>query len=1014
MNVKRLQLLPLIELNELYAHPRFNEQERWLYLTLQEDELTLLASFRNIKTKLFFALQLGYFRAKQQFFDFKLEDVREDVDFLINKYFKDSRINWKHFKGKLHYESLLKQQSIILGLFNYQLWSIDFKPKVLQQTVILLRLYPKISSAFRQLLVFFSKKDVVIPVYRTFQDIFTEAIAEEELRLQNCLKNLPVNIIKNLNELNRKNDGITAVNIIRSDQKSFRYSDIKTELEKVKLIKELYEFSIEFLPNLLLSNNVIQHYADIADQYAASRLRRFNQAQQHLHILCFVNSRYQQLMDNLLTSFIYHMKSLKGEAKSYAATQQLSLGARYKTELPKLARFLKWFPKRDINMSQSQIDEHAYQILPKEQFEVLANYLNGKTFDKKAALWEFYKKSIKKVALYLRPIFASVDWEYYKPDGLLFNYLQLLKNHLATGKSISKLHLTDEQKKIIPKSMYKHLKSDHDKEEIDPYLFEWFVYIKVEHELTRGRLYCNNSFAYRDIDKDLIDDNQVENASKIAVELGYPHINDYCGEKLNSALTTLQQTWSRTVSNIENNTNTGLKRRTDKEGNEAWTLLYDSKLPLDDAFFKHLPKLDIASIVMFIGNKIDLWDVFVHIKDRYVKRKQPLPLAVTACLISEACGFGTKNMAEVSDIDFNQLRATREDFLRVDTLCGANDLVCNFTHSLPLFKQWNLIEGKLLADADGQKYATLENNIQSRYSRKHFGKGRGLSVNSMIANFVAVVAHNMSLNEYEGHMLYDMVSGNNTDITVDMVTGDNHSLNKLNFLILNSINVEFVPCIRNIKSAASELCAAERIENTGLLSINKIVDVELVQSQSKQIRKVLLSLLVQEDTQHHLIRKLNSHQRYARLRAALAEYNSIFKSIHVLNLIDDMELRKALRTARNRTEAYHQMHSNIRKTYKGVFSGQRIIDNRVSAQSSRLVANCIIAYNSMILNAVYEKMIEQNAPESVIEKFVRISPIAWSHTLFTGRYNFKKSSTSINVEAMAKIIEDELKAQFWH
>ncbi|WP_420497886.1 Tn3 family transposase, partial [Xenorhabdus khoisanae] len=42
---------------------------------------------------------------------------------------------------------------------------------------------------------------------------------------------------------------------------------------------------------------------------------------------------------------------------------------------------------------------------------------------------------------------------------------------------------------------------------------------------------------------------------------------------------------------------------------------------------------------------------------------------------------------------------------------------------------------------------------------------------------------------------------------------------------------------------------------------------------------------------------------------ALFEYNAIFKSTHVLNLIDDMALRKAIRSVRNCTEAYHQLQS---------------------------------------------------------------------------------------------------------
>ncbi len=112
-------------------------------------------------------------------------------------------------------------------------------------------------------------------------------------------------------------------------------------------------------------------------------------------------------------------------------------------------------------------------------------------------------------------------------------------------------------------------------------------------------------------------------------------------------------------------------------------------------------------------------------------------------------------------------------------------------------------------------------------------------------------------------------------------------------------------------------------------------------------------------------------------------------------------------------EAYHQLQGIIRKTYNSVFKGERIVENRVSAHAARLIANCIIAYNSMILNSVYEKMRTNGVSQEIIDEFTRISPIAWVHTLFTGRYSFKKSNGNIDVEAMAKIMEDHLKQHFW-
>jgi hypothetical protein len=160
------------------------------------------------------------------------------------------------------------------------------------------------------------------------------------------------------------------------------------------------------------------------------------------------------------------------------------------------------------------------------------------------------------------------------------------------------------------------------------------------------------------------------------------------------------------------------------------------------------------------------------------------------------------------------------------------------------------MDDKLLADADGQKLPTSESTIQSRYSKKYLGKSPGLSVYTLVANFVAVNAKNIGLNEYEGHSLYDIIFGNKTDIDINMVTGDNHSLNQLNFVILDAINVDYVPSIKGIKESSWDIYSVKSISNyTGIIRPKGVIDVELIRSKKRGILRVLLSLLLQEHRQ---------------------------------------------------------------------------------------------------------------------------------------------------------------------
>ena len=83
-NIKRISLLSETEINDLYARPEFNHDERKLYFTINELERDALKHYSNVRTRVYFILQLGYFKAKQQFFKFSFEDVRDDVEYILS------------------------------------------------------------------------------------------------------------------------------------------------------------------------------------------------------------------------------------------------------------------------------------------------------------------------------------------------------------------------------------------------------------------------------------------------------------------------------------------------------------------------------------------------------------------------------------------------------------------------------------------------------------------------------------------------------------------------------------------------------------------------------------------------------------------------------------------------------------------------------------------------------------------------------------------------------------------
>lgn len=75
----RLTILTPKELQAVYGRPQFTDEERGIYFELNPIEKQVMEEVRTYAAKIYFILQLGYFKAKKQFFVFDLQTVAEDM-----------------------------------------------------------------------------------------------------------------------------------------------------------------------------------------------------------------------------------------------------------------------------------------------------------------------------------------------------------------------------------------------------------------------------------------------------------------------------------------------------------------------------------------------------------------------------------------------------------------------------------------------------------------------------------------------------------------------------------------------------------------------------------------------------------------------------------------------------------------------------------------------------------------------------------------------------------------------
>ena len=82
-----------------------------------------------------------------------------------------------------------------------------------------------------------------------------------------------------------------------------------------------------------------------------------------------------------------------------------------------------------------------------------------------------------------------------------------------------------------------------------------------------------------------------------------------------------------------------------------------------------------------------------------------------------------------------------------------------------------------------------------------------------------------------------------------------------------------------------------------------------------------------------------------------------------------------------------------------------MVDNLVCSESSRLVANIIVAYNALILNKLYENLCARYGEEKAKKYIAKNCPVAWSHISFTGKYLFKNGTNVIDMESLISMLE---------
>lgn len=537
---KRLKILDEDEIKNIYGRPRFTYEDRMYYFTLSQPEKDVLKTLRSIKSKTYFILQLGYFKAKHLFFIFDLHEVEEDVQYVLKEHFKTDAITDFSSIDKF---TRIKQQQLILKLFHFRICHTDDKQQLEEKARKAATFCGKPIFIFREIMNYLSEHDIVIPGYSFMQDTVGKAITYEQNRLTTRMKSLlKQQDIQSLQKLLENSEGLYEITQLKHEPKDFSISEIKCEIHRGKQIQPLYILARKLLPELGISNESIEYYASLVNYYSVFRLKQLNEWMSYVYLLCFVHYRFQRMHDNLINTFIYSVRRYKDDAKSKARERVYEWNIEKNQNMKKVGQVLKIMTDDSIptHTPFQDIQNRAFAILERKKLSTLADQIVTNTkFDEMAFQWEHIDTLANRFKRYLRPILLMVDFAALLTYDPLMEAIHFIKQAFIKNKSLRQYSSDSFPDQFIPEGIKRYLYQQDSPEQknllVDRY--EFYVYHLLRSRLESGDIFCQDSIRYRSFEDDLISDHQWQQKEKLIAEVDLPILN----KPIQQHLTELEQ-----------------------------------------------------------------------------------------------------------------------------------------------------------------------------------------------------------------------------------------------------------------------------------------------------------------------------------------------------------------------------------------------------------------------------------------------------------------------------------------
>ena len=508
---------------------------------------------------------------------------------------------------------------------------------------------------------------------------------------------------------------------------------------------------------------------------------------------------------------------------------------------------------------------------------------------------------------------------------------------------------------------------------------ELCVLFHVMNELKSGDLYVENSGQYDDYRDHLVSWEEFDDEiSDYAEMLGLPIEADAFVDEQKALLLSL----SREVDDRfpENQhvtiTDAGLVLRRSERAPPP------EGLPeVDQAITDSMATMSILDVLTETERWLDLHKLFGPLSGFESKIDDPRKRFLTT-LFCYGCNLGpTQTAASVKGLSRKQVAWLNLHHVSEERLDKAIFRVVNSYNKFALPQFWGT--GKS-ASADGTKWNVYEQNLLSEYHIRYGGYG-GIGYYHVSDMYIALFSHFIPCGVYEAVYILDGLVRNESDIQPDTLHGDTQAQSAPVFGLSYLLGIELMPRIRGIKDLVF-FKAEPGVQYQHIQSLfRETIDWNLIRVHYRDMMRVALSIKMGKITPSMILRRLGTYSRKNKLYFAFMELGRVIRTRFLLNYISDIELRRSIHAATNKSEEFNNFVKWLFFGGEGIIAENVRHEQRKIIKYSHLVANMVILHNVQWMSRKLKELQAHGYPvgEPVLKS---LSPYRFAHINRFGDY----------------------------